>query len=230
MGGSESKNKVEIINDITQKVIMETIQSCQQSVQQTQEIIVRNSSNIIITDVTMDQYASFNTTCVSEKLSSVDFGARLQNAIEQMAQAEAPAITTSKTESENVSKTTNKVVQEVQDIVKQECYSSIIQKQSLIVENSVNAVFDKITFNQIGTIIVSCLQKNDAYVKAVNDIATTVDQHAEAKTSLLGPLDILPDITLPGLGNISAFVPLIFISLSCCVCCIILIIMISVMI
>jgi len=227
MGGSESKNKTEIVNDITQKVIMETVQSCQQNIQQTQEIIVRNSSNILVSGVTMDQYASFDVTCLSEKLSSVDFGNRLQQAIEQMAQAEAPAISTSKTESENISKTTNKVVQEVKDIVKQECYSSIIQRQSLVIDNSVNAVFDNITFSQIGKMIISCLQKNEGYVKAVNDIATTIDQHAEAKTSLLGPLDIFPDISIPGIGDISSIFYIICILSSSCLCLVIILILLS---
>lgn len=224
MGGSESKNKVEIVNDITQQVIMDTVQSCQQSVNQTQEIIVRNTENALISDVTMDQYASFDITCLSEKLSSVDFGNRLQQAIEQMATAEAPAISTSKTDSENISKTTNKVFQEVKDVVKQECYSSIIQMQSLVVENSKNVVIDKISFNQVGQMVVSCLQQNEGYVKAVNDIATIVDQHAEAKTSLLGPLDIFPAFDIPFIGEISSLFPIISISSVCCICIIVVLI------
>lgn len=188
MGNSESKNTVEMVNDITQEVIMETIQNCQQNISQEQIILISNASNVIVSNINMEQYASFDASCVLNKMSSVEFENNLKAAIKQFAETEAPPITLSDSSSENVTKHTNIITNTVKELTKQDCMANIFQSQSIIVTNATNIVVDDITFNQMGQITLECLLKNDSYTKAVNDIATIVDQHAVTEVSILGDL------------------------------------------
>lgn len=216
MGNSESKNSTEIINDITNEVIMETVLNCQQNISQTQEILLSNSSNIIISNVTMEQYASFNVSCVMEKLSSIEFENRLSSAITQFAKNETPAVTLSDSEAENVTKQTTMITNSVTDITKQDCFSNIFQSQSIVIDNVNNAVFDKINFSQIGEAAISCLMSNKSYTNAVNEVSTIIDQHSANKVSLFG--DLFGDLFGP-LGSLIYVIIFIIAGGSFCICC-----------
>ena len=190
MGSSESKNINEVINETVQKVIFETIQNCKGPISQDQIVQIKNSKNIIITDVTMNQYASVNIQCAIVQTKSVDFQNKLEAALTQMAEAEAPAITTSKVSSENVNKTINKITQEVSDKIGQDCITSISQTQAILVDSSQNVVMENIKFSQFGQATIECMMNNNSYVTSVNDLQLQIDQQAKSKISLLGDLGL----------------------------------------
>lgn len=228
MGGTESKNTTNIVNEVVQSVIMETVLKCKQSSNQTQQLIVKNSSNTTISDIDMSQYTSFNASCVLQQLSSTEFESNLQNALKQMAESQSSALNISTAKSENVSNITNSISQTVSNITKQDCVSNMFQEQSIIVEGSKNTVISNIKFEQIGKMVVTCLLKNETYNKLVNNLSNAVDQTSTAETTSL--LDsVLPSFGLPSLPGLSEFSSQLMYVCSC-ICCVFIVLILFIII
>lgn len=182
MGQSKSKNKAELINNTVQKVIFSTIQNCSGPINQQQIINIKNSRNVFISNVEMNQYASINMNCVNKIMNSTDFSSKLKSELTQVAQSEAAALNVNKSISENISKTVNNLTQVIQNTMSQTCSQSILQQQALIIDSSQNAVVQNVKFNQSATAFVKCLQDSQNYNELVGELASTIDQTAKSKT------------------------------------------------
>lgn len=223
MGGSSSKNNTEIINDTVQRVIFETIQNCKGPINQQQVIEIKDSKNIFISDVEMDQYASINLKCVSDAMKSTDFSNKLDAALKQMAESKTSGLGFGSSSSKNASKITNKLTQEVKDTMSQECAIAISQQQAIIIDSSENAVVQNVSFNQNASAYIDCLQKSESYNKSVNDLDIFIDQNAKAERSGILDLGLGFDLGIPGLGGAGGIAGS---SISSSIClCIILVIM-----
>jgi hypothetical protein len=182
MGQAKSTNNSQIINSTVQQVINKTIQNCSGPINQQQIISIKNSKNVFISDVTMNQYASINMNCASTAISSTDFSSSMKNALTQTAESQAAALNVNSSVSSNVSKTINELTQTIQNTMSQSCIQSILQQQALIVDSSQNAVIQNVTFNQNATAYVQCLQKNDSYNTLVSNLSTSLEQASTSKT------------------------------------------------
>jgi len=183
MGGSESKTTTEVVNETVQSVLFETVQSCKGPLSQEQVISVKNCKNCLISGVSMKQMASIDVKCFQKSSKSADFQNKLQLALSQMAESQTSGFAVSKSESENINRTVNKITQTVQDKVAQECVVSVAQRQAIMIDGSQNVVINDVTFNQTANAILECVQSSETLSRSVNDLSLQIDQIAKSKTT-----------------------------------------------
>jgi len=207
-GGSKTKNTTEIVNETITNVIFDTLQSCRGPISQDQIISIKNAKNIIISNVSMQQFASIDMQCYQSSKKQTDIRNKLREVLGQVAVAKAPSFSFSTTKSENISKTINKLVTTVTDATTQNCIVNVIQKQGIFVDNSENVVINDIYFSQKANVILKCVQNSQSVAKNVNDLSIEIDQEAKAETKgILGELFS----GLEGLWIVLLLIPLVII-------------------
>lgn len=212
MGSAHSSNTTETINNTVQTLIQQTLQQCSGPISQEQVISIRNSKNVLISGVNMNQYASVNMNCAQKTFSSADFNTQMQVALKQAANSKAAALNASSSTSSNNAKIVNTLTQTIQNVVGQTCTQSILQSQALLIDSAQNAIVQNVTFNESATAFIQCLQQNSSYNTLVNNLAASVDQTATSETTGLF------DLGLGSFGNSSSSSSSSSSSLILCLC------------
>jgi hypothetical protein len=189
MGGTTSKSTATIINETITDIVFKTLQECTSGINQTQQILVANSKNIVITDVKMEQYASVDMLCFLDDKTQLDLENTIVTTLNQIAETKAPTFAISETKSKNVTEMINTLVTNVMKTVEQDCSTVIVSTQQIVIDESENVIVDRIRFIQSANIIFSCLMSNDTIVKNVNELSNYIDQHSKTeRISIIGSI------------------------------------------
>ena len=209
-GGSSSKSKTDIFSELVNKAFVKTLQSCQTSVNQVQEIVIHGSNNTV-SNVQMKQQFSGMMKCVQDNQFIADFQAKLANDIKSAAASQSVSVLGALGNSN--SEIDTRLRQSVQNIVDTTNMTKLVttmastQRIQIGSEGAVNSsdnnVVENITLEQFNEMLSSNSQKIINQISAVNDLKAQIDQESKAtqtnfiKGILDGVANIVGEITGP---------------------------------
>lgn len=192
MGGSSSKNVMDIHTDVSTNVVNENLVSCSSTNTATQSVHQGGIGNVM-RDIYMNQSVDVNVNCVNNTKNNNELQQRLANSTEQTAKALGvsllPALSTAKSKNEtyisNVlsSNLTNKNIATL--ALNTDLSQSIVQtgKDNLMQNVNLNQ-----SAKAAGQIAQTAINSN----KGLQDVVNAASQTAEA--TLENPLDAITDM------------------------------------
>lgn len=188
MGGTSSKNQVNVAVNESIAVINETTQDCRTFLSQDQTIDLQScGGDIIISGVTLSQYNQLDSTCVQSAETQNDIEAEIETIMDQSAKAISSNLQLGSTEAENIGNLMEDLGVEVKNSFYQQCLTEGIQSQTLsanscdgLNEAGGNIVVTDVEFSQVQKGISNCIQDSTAVNKIKTDIFNEIDQDASA--------------------------------------------------
>ena len=184
--GASSKSTSEVVNEIIANVTVENIKSAANNIQQTQELKIKKvRGDVNISDIDFSQYATIDTQAIQNSENMTDLKNEMY--MELMNQAEAKssgllsAVGGSKSKTETYVK--NAIDNNIKQSTVQDCVSSIMQKQSLELEDiEGNVTIQAVKLDQMASSSLQCLQSSKDVVALSNELGAVVDSSASAIT------------------------------------------------
>lgn len=202
MGQKKSKSVVDIVNEVTPQVLIEHMQQCNSSIDQTQRVV---NSGIKLFHTT-SQTATLSLSCVANFQVTNEVIADISNKIQQKASAEGVAlldIGTNHVAEANL-KLRNIIAPKITTSMVQQVSAKISQKQ--IDENEGIYIGGEIV--QRADAVQTALMEAVASTGVAVDIQNQSSQSAETKSN--SPLDFLANLGMMWLIFIIVFVVIIF--------------------
>jgi hypothetical protein len=194
MGGSESKNSTEIIQESVSNVLFETIQDCSVSATGNQIFEMQGCNNVHYTDVDMMQVIKFDVTCLQGSDVDVDIQNKIIADLKQKAETESVALLGALNSDGSVNEATirSSVENNITNSVIQNCVSHIDLNQTVGCYDSNDSSATNIKMDQFSETLMSCDQYSSAMAAIVNDLGAQSDQ--DGSTVVKGPLDSFFDM------------------------------------
>lgn len=208
MGGANSKNSTDILNEAITNVLMQNSMNCTQAVDTTQIITIKNidinkCTNVNIGNIDQTANLSPNLKCAQQTQNSADIMSKISDEIKQKAESVIKNIpVASKTDAENIAKITNLVENNIDIVNIVNCAQQTTARQITNIEGikvtcpdsggtfSINGIKQNIIANGV----VDCNSKNENTVKVTNDMQALIDQSAKAEIDGWDPLGFIGTI------------------------------------
>lgn len=196
LGLSVSTNMSEQISKTVNNAISETIINLSSSCRASTGIAQRQRNTGTFQGIknSFNQYANvkINLSCLQNSVTDQDLIDKMTSAIKQAVDQTAKATPTlfNTNVSTNVSKTVNEQINNVVRTISFEnvrtCAAQIVLEQDQENPGQFNDIYDSFKQEIRGDMLLQCIQENSLTVKAVSDLATSVEQVAkqEAESGL----------------------------------------------
>jgi len=211
MGGHQSKQSVNEIQQVVTNAVMTTTQNCIGLAQGTQFIGVFGDGNIV-SENTQNLTLSFKSDCINTMDQSGSYETDLSSQLSQSLQDQTVAMTqwadnSKSSNSANISQyiTTNINISNVQN-----CLSTLQGSQIITVRGN-NNVVTKNAQNQVASMVGDCLMSGSQQSSSTATVADVINQKSQYKEE--NPMSFLTD-ALKGLGgNVMMILVVIFVVL-----------------
>lgn len=191
MGGSESKTAIESLSESISNVAMSTVQSCEVSSTQNQNLNVVNNGFRLWGTYKLEQVSEIRSDCFSDVAKQTQLQNRIIDTISQASTSNSIALLGAFGTS-NASATTN-----LKNIVRnnvtmsniQRSYTAIKQNQSASFTNNGVIGFEKVELTQGAKIFAAATLQEMDRVGIFNTIESHIDQKSDASQE--NPLDFI---------------------------------------
>lgn len=191
MGGSSSKTSVQQLSQAISNVAMSTVQDCETSVAQTQNLNVNNTGFKLWGQYHLDQQSEIRSDCFSDVAKQADLQNKIISTISQATTAQSVALLgafgTSKSEAD--AKLTSMVKNNVTMSNIQKSYNNLKQTQNATFNNSGVIGFEQVDLTQGSKLFAAATLQEVDKAGIFNQISSYVDQQSAAKQE--NPLDFI---------------------------------------
>ena len=194
MGGSSSKTEVKTLQEQLNNVIISSVQSCEISSTQNQNVNIINSGFSFWRKYDVQQTTEIRSDCFSDVSRQTLVQNSIISTIANSSTADGVSLLSAfgASTSESTSNLTNIVRNNINFSNIQKTYTAISQQQSLSVINSGISIYENITLTQGSQIFAAATLQELDKSGVFNKISTHLDASSKATTS--SPLDFIAQI------------------------------------
>ena len=187
MGPTQSKNIIDIINQVSAEVVIKNMQHCAGSVMQSQTMVLAGTNN----NLSQRQDASLNLSCAANFQVDNKVINDITNEIIQKAQAQGYALlSVGGTSSDNITKIKNEISTKITTEMVQHVVSGIVQQQNMIaLAGSVNTNISQV---QSASVVQKAIMDAVASTNLATNIAGNFDQRGKSESK--NPLDFITNL------------------------------------
>lgn len=184
MGGTSSKNSVDVIIRSGIEVINETTQECSQKARATQSLRIVNSHNVDLSNIQWDQFVTVNQNCMTSSAVSSELSQDVSVAMQQATESILKGFATlSPNKAENVMGLVVELSQQVTNAFAQVCAMEITSEQSIDIIDSSGVQLHYLNMHQVVQGVSECVQSALSDTLAQQRLQIELDQIAKAQTT-----------------------------------------------
>lgn len=191
MGGSASKTAINSLSEQITNIAMSTVQSCEASVNQSQELNVTNTGFKLWGNYKLEQKTDIRSECFSDVNKQADLQNKIIQAISQATTADNVALLGAfgRSDAEARANLSNVIRTNVTMSNIQRSYNDIKQTQKANFSNSGIVLFEQLELTQGSKIFAAATLSEIDRAGIFNTIETAIDQ--SAKSTMQNPLDFI---------------------------------------
>lgn len=180
MGGTQSRNEVNIFMNALNKVVSENIQNCGSKITSNQVIKITGDGNII-SNVKLKSAIVYNVQCDQLVTNITNMQNKIVNDIAQKAESLSQQFQLSSADSINIANLDLQVRNVVSLKNIQNIMTEMNASQGIFIDGNFN-ILESANLDYTGTIFAKGMQNLFNKIDAVNDIKNVIDQYAKSET------------------------------------------------
>jgi hypothetical protein len=194
MGGSQAKTAINNLNTQITNIATSVIQQCVVNTGQTQTVSSNNSGFQLGSTLSVTQTTSVSSSCFSNASIQTNLQNQITSAIQQTANANGVALLGAVGASQTNASTyiQNTITNNVTMKNIQQNYNTIMQTQSVTINNSGQQLFSTVDITQGATVFANATLQAVSNTGILNALSNSIAQQSTATTS--NPLDFIANI------------------------------------
>lgn len=184
MGGTTSKNEVDITNTSMINAVRSITNKCSSAINSNQVLdIVGNTGKVNTGDVNFNQAANVNFSCLQSNDTKTDLSNQIDNVVKQQSQSISQFFQLSSSKSENVTNLVNNLGISIENAFNNQCITTqSLYQTAQIRYNTGDVTTGNLNFKQSVDDVVNCVQNNKDVIDAKNALQNSLNQQSTAQT------------------------------------------------
>lgn len=194
MGNAYASNTVNDTIDELNESIFSATQSCNQTLQQLEELDIKNIHDFDFKGINFSEVGSTSMSCVADSTTQNNIQASMNTQIQQISKAvnQSLNLNPGSTEAQNNLKLLTQLKDVVYNSFVENCSAAITQSEIITITDSANVDFGLINFSEAASNVLSCTQKSQAVSDMKTQITQQISQTATATVqSFLGQIFLI---------------------------------------